>query len=83
MNHNFYLERKTEDKKPQIISLGVFTGNTFYPTMPHAIFEILVKENSFKIIDDSMNKFSLTDFEITINNTFTNNPPVISLNKAS
>ncbi len=83
MNHSFYLERKPEDKKPQIISLGIFTGNTFYPTMSHDIFEILVKENSFKIVDHSKNKFSLAEFEITINNTFTNNPPVMSLNKAS
>ncbi len=83
MNHSFYLERKTEEKKPQIISLGIFTGNTFYPTMSYDIFEILVKENSFMITDHSSNKFSLDEFEITINNTFTNNPPIISLNKAS
>lgn len=87
MNHSFYLsrqrERNNDDKKPQIISLGIYTGNTFYPTMSHDIFEILVKENSFKIIDDSKNKFSLAEFEITINDTFTSNPPVMSLNKAS
>ena len=51
--------------------------------MSHDIFEILVNENNFKIVDHSKNKFSLAEFEITINNTFTNNPPVMSLNKAS
>lgn len=80
MSHQYSLERKSAENGLEIISLGFFTGNTFYPTMPYKVFEILVKEAHFTIQDDSGKSFSLQGFKEKINNTFSNNPPVISLN---
>jgi hypothetical protein len=78
------LERQTHDTTPDIISLGVFTGYNFYPTMSHDVFEILVKENKFIIFDETKKNYSLEEFQDAIDNTFTGfNPPVISLNQAS
>jgi len=78
MNEHFHLERKDE-----IISLGVFTNLTFYPTMANDVFEILVKESRFRITDESGKEFSLEEFNHKINYSFTNSPPVISLNSSS
>ena len=80
MSHQYSLERKSAKKSLEVISLGFFTGNTFYPTMPYEVFEILVKEAHFTIQDDSGKFFSLDGFNNKINNTFSNSPPVISLN---
>ncbi|MFX0015372.1 MAG: hypothetical protein ACFFB2_09730 [Promethearchaeota archaeon] len=77
---HYYLERKKPDKPPQVISLGTFTGNSFYPTMTYDAFEILVREAMFKIQDESGNIFTIESFKDTINHTFTNNPPLITLN---
>ena len=76
----YYLERKMSEKPHQMISLGAFTGNTFYPTMSYEVFEILVKEAHFTIQDDSGNVFTIDSFQDTISHTFSTNPPVISLN---
>lgn len=80
MSYQFSLERQSVKKGLEVISLGFFTGNTFYPTMPYEVFEILVKEARFIIQDESSRSFSLEGFKDKINNTFSNNPPVISLN---
>ncbi|MHA2224657.1 MAG: hypothetical protein ACXAC8_05610 [Candidatus Hodarchaeales archaeon] len=76
----YYLERKSMGIEHQVISLGAFTGTTFYPTMSHEVFEILVKEAHFTIQDERGNAFTIDSFKDTINHTYTNNPPVISLN---
>jgi hypothetical protein len=83
MNRSFYLERHSINNKSEIIKIGVFTGYSFYPTMSHDVFEILVKENKFSILDDIKKKYSFEEFQNTINHSFTNNPPVISLNATS
>ncbi|MCK4849166.1 MAG: hypothetical protein KAT16_09085 [Candidatus Heimdallarchaeota archaeon] len=78
MNEHFHLERKDE-----VISLGVLSSQTFYPTMMNEVFEILVKESRFRIKDESGKEFSLEEFNRKINYSFTNSPPVISLNSSS
>lgn len=80
MNDHFYLERKDGD---EVISLGVLSSQTFYPTMMNEVFEILVKESRFQIKDESGKEFSLEEFNRRINYSFTNSPPVISLNSSS
>ena len=78
MNEHFHLERKDE-----VISLGVFSNLSFYPTMTNEVFEILVNESRFQIKDESGKEFSLEEFNRKINHSFTNSPPVISLNSSS
>ena len=78
MNIHFHLQRNDET-----ISLGVFSYSTFYPTMPSEVFEILVNESQFCIKDESGKEFSLEEFNRKINYSFTNSPPVISLNSSS
>ena len=78
MNVHFHLERKDET-----ISLGVFSYSTFYPTMTNEVFEILVNESKFRIKDEKGNEFTLEEFNRKINYSFTNTPPVISLNYSS
>ncbi len=80
MSHQYSLERKSAKKSLEVISLGFFTGNTFYPTMPYEVFEILVKEAHFTIQDENSNAFTIESFKDTIDHTYTNNPPLISLN---
>jgi hypothetical protein len=80
MSPRYYLERNVPQKPQQVISLGAYTGNTFFPAMSYAIFEILVKEADFEIQDDSGNVLTIEGFKEKINHTFTNNPPLISLN---
>ncbi len=80
MSDQFSLERQSSKKGLEVISLGFFTGNTFYPTMAYEVFEILVTEAHFTIQDESGRSFSLEEFKDKINNTFSNHPPVISLN---
>ncbi len=78
------MERNDQDNNIHTISLGVFTGFNFYPTMSHEVFEILVKENKFLIFDDNKKNYSLEEFQDATDNTFTVFcPPVISLNQAS
>lgn len=76
----YYLERKTSDNSHQIIPLGAFTGNSFYPTMAYDVFEVLVFEARFTIQDEAGNKFTPESFIETICNSYFTNPPVISLN---
>jgi hypothetical protein len=78
MNEHFHLQRKDN-----VISLGVLCHQTFYPTMPNEVFEILVNESYFRIKDESGKEFSLDEFNRKINYSFTNSPPVISLNSSS
>ena len=78
MNEYFHLERK--DK---VISLGVLSHQTFYPTMANEVFELLVNESRFRIKDEEGKVFSLEEFNRKINYSFTNSPPVISLNSSS
>lgn len=78
MNEYFHLERKN-----QVISLGVLCNHSFYPTMPNDVFEILVRESLFRIKDEKGTQFSLEEFNRKINYSFTNSPPVISLNSSS
>ena len=80
MNSHFYLERFSDQGLPQIISLGVLSNNAFWPTMALDVFEILVKEANFQIIDESGQEYRFDEFHQKINYTFTNSPPVISLN---
>ena len=77
-NEHFHLERKD-----RVISLGVFSSQTFYPTMPGDVFEILVNESQFRIKDESGKEFSLEEFNQKINYSFTNSPQIISLNSSS
>ncbi|MHA2226997.1 MAG: hypothetical protein ACXAC8_17410 [Candidatus Hodarchaeales archaeon] len=77
---HYYLERKTEKDDPEVLSLGVFSLNRFFPAMPHEVFKILVAEAQFKIQDEKGNEFTIENFEETINHTFKDTPPVISLN---
>lgn len=79
MNSHFYLERKTTDKR-KVISLGVLSNTTFWPTMPIHVFKILVKECSFRIHDENGNEYTFEEFNTKTNYTFSNSPPVISLN---
>ena len=76
----YYLERKASDDSHQIIPLGAFTGNTFFPTMAYDVFEVLVSEAKFNIQDEAGNRFTPDSFKETIRNTYFTNPPVISLN---
>ena len=78
MNEHFHLERKNE-----VLSLGVFSHQTFYPTMANEVFEILVNESRFIIRDESGKKFSLEEFNRKIDYSFSNSPPVITLNSSS
>jgi len=78
MNEHFRLERKDE-----VISLGVFSNQNFYPTMANEVFEILVSESLFRIKDESGKELSLEEFNQKINYSFTNSPPIISLNSSS
>ena len=78
MNEHFHLERKDNT-----ISLGVFSGQNFYPTMANEVFEILVKESRFSIKDESGRVFSLEEFNHKINYSISNSPPIISLNSSS
>ena len=80
MNSHFYLERFSSQGEPQIISLGVLSNNTFWPTMSLDVFEILVQESNFQIRDESGQEYQLDEFHQKINYSFTNSPPVISLN---
>lgn len=80
MNSYYYLERKYGDNKLQILPLGTFTGNTFYPTMSLDVFKILIEEVLFQIHDSSGNKYTLEAFQEKISHTFTSNPPLIALN---
>ena len=80
MRSYYYLERRISEKSHQIIPLGTFTGNSFYPTMAHTVFEILVSEAHFTIHDETGDIFTIDRFKDTISHTFSNNPPVISLN---
>ncbi len=77
---HYYLERKTERDDPEVLSLGVFSLNRFFPAMHHEVFKILVTEAQFKIQDDKGNEFTVENFEKTINHTFKDTPPVILLN---
>ncbi|MHA2247668.1 MAG: hypothetical protein ACXADY_22155 [Candidatus Hodarchaeales archaeon] len=79
MSPYYYLERRTPTKPSQKVSLGTFTGNTFYPTMAYDVFEILVKEAQFKIQDENGNAITIDSFKDTINDTFSTNPPLITL----
>jgi hypothetical protein len=80
MNSHFYLERNPHPMHTQLISLGVLSHNTFYPTMAADVFEILVKESRFQIKDEEGQKYSLHEFHEKILYSFSNSPPVISLN---
>ncbi|UCG00305.1 MAG: hypothetical protein JSW11_11720 [Candidatus Heimdallarchaeota archaeon] len=80
MSAYYYLGRKSEKKQSQVISLGAFTGNTFYPTMAHEVFIVLVKEAKFTIHDEHGRELTIERFKDLINHTYINNPPLISLN---
>ncbi|MHA1976610.1 MAG: hypothetical protein ACW98I_06920 [Candidatus Hodarchaeales archaeon] len=80
MNSHFYLERNSHPKQTKIISLGVLSHNTFYPTMAADVFEILVRETRFRIRDEEGQEYSLDEFQEKIKDSFGNSPPVISLN---
>lgn len=80
MNSHFYLERNSQPKHTQIISLGVLSNNTFYPTMAPDVFEILVKESCFRIRDEEGQRYSFEEFQRKIMYSFSSSPPVISLN---
>jgi hypothetical protein len=77
---HYYLERKSTEEESQVLTLGAFSLNTFYPTMPYEVFKILVQENDFIIRDEFGDTYSIESFQDIINNSFTNAPPVISLN---
>ncbi|MHA1972537.1 MAG: hypothetical protein ACTSW1_06080 [Candidatus Hodarchaeales archaeon] len=79
MNSYFYLERQLKENEIQSITLGAFTGNTFYPTIPFDVLKILIKEINFVIKDDAGNSFSLDSFQEKISHTFTSNPQIIAL----
>jgi hypothetical protein len=79
MNSHFYLERKTTDQR-KVISLGVLSNTTFWPTMPNDVFKILVKECSFRIHDENGKEYTFEEFNTKTNYTFSISPPVISLN---
>ncbi|MFW9906015.1 MAG: hypothetical protein ACFFFH_16960 [Candidatus Thorarchaeota archaeon] len=79
----YYLERKTPENTHQVIPLGTFTGNSFYPTMAYDVFEVLVSEAQFTIHDEAGNNFTIDSFKDTICHTYFTNPPVISLNVSS
>jgi len=80
MNSHFYLERNSHPSHTQLISLGVFSQSTFYPTMAADVFEILVKESRFHIKDEAGQSYSLEEFHQKIMHSFSSSPPVISLN---
>ncbi len=80
MNSHFFLERHSIHNQPQIISLGVLTNSTFWPTMASEVFEILVNESKFQIRDDTGQVFQLDEFHQKINYSFSSTPPIISLN---
>ena len=80
MNSHFYLERYSKQGQPQIISLGVLSNNSFWPTMALEVFEILVNESKFQIRDETGQEFHLDEFHQKINHSFSSSPPVISLN---
>jgi hypothetical protein len=79
MNSHFYLERRTTNTT-EVISLGVLSNSTFWPTMPNEVFKILVKESKFRIRDENGNEFTYEEFHTETHHTFNNSPPVISLN---
>ena len=64
----------------EVISLGVLSNSTFWPTMPNDVFKILVKECSFRIHDESGNEYTFEEFNDKTHYSFSNSPPVISLN---
>ncbi len=76
MATQFFLKRI---KEPQVIPLGVFTLNTFYPAMPTDVLEILVTENQYAIQDESGTVFTIESFKEIIE-TINSSPPVMSLN---
>jgi len=82
MSISFYLERKSTSKENSaMIPLGSSTLNSFYPTMPFEVFEILVNENNFSIIDEYGKSYSIDSFKDSIRNTYTNSSlPLILLN---
>ncbi|MFX0152877.1 MAG: hypothetical protein ACFFAJ_18995 [Candidatus Hodarchaeota archaeon] len=77
---HYYLERKSTEEESQVVTLGSFSLNTFYPTMPYEVFKILIQENDFIIRDEFGGTYTIESFKDIINNTYTNAPPVISLN---
>ncbi len=79
MRVQYFLERKTHDNKFETISLGVFSGNSFFPSMAFEVFQILVNESQFIIRDENGKKFNLKTFKEVINNTYNLNPPIIPL----
>ncbi len=79
MNSHFYLERNSE-RSSEVISLGVLSNSTFYPTMPNEVFKLLIKECLFRIRDESGNEFTFEEFNAKTHYSFINTPPVISLN---
>lgn len=79
MNSHFYLERKIRNQR-KVISLGVLSNSTFWPTMPNDVFKILIKECSFRIHDESGNEYTFEEFNVKTHYSFSNSPPVISLN---
>jgi len=80
LSPHYYLERNSTEEESQVVSLGVFSLNTFYPTMSYEVFEILVQENRFTIRDEFGDTYSIDSFKDIINHTYTDVPPVISLN---
>jgi len=48
--------------------------------MSYEVFEILVQENRFTIRDEFGDTYSIDSFKDIINHTYTDVPPVISLN---
>lgn len=80
MNTYYYLERKNGKNKLQILPLGTYTGNTFYPTMSIDVFRILIEEVMFQIHDSSGNNYTLESFQDKIGHSFSSNPPLITLN---
>ncbi|MFX0182135.1 MAG: hypothetical protein ACFE95_03540 [Candidatus Hodarchaeota archaeon] len=80
MSPHYYLERESTEEESKVVSLGTFSLNTFYPTMPYEVFEILVQENRFTIRDEFGDTYTIDSFKDIINHTYANVPPVISLN---
>jgi len=80
MNSYYYLERRIEKNKLQILPLGTYTGNTFYPTMSIDVFKILIEEVMFQIHDSSGQSYTLEAFQDKIGHSFSSNPPLITLN---
>ena len=73
--------KSTNKENSVMIPLGSSTLNSFYPTMSFEVFEILVNENNFSIIDEYGKSYTIDSFKDSIRHTYTDSSlPVILLN---